>query len=209
MDFIPWYVTLMRLLVPISMLRFPLGGMLASMYADIIDWNIIGVNSIQKNAIYQNWDKALDAYSFLFVVLIVRKWEDVWARKIALGFFVYRMVGDAIFWITGWRPILFYFPNVFENFVILCLIIFLITKKQRLDLDFIQKTVMLAILIVPKMIQEYFQHYLGRQPWELYSIGSKFGFHGTLLNLVDPILWVLLLYVLPMGGFLLYLRQKQ
>ncbi len=208
MNFIPWYVTLVRLLVPILILFFPLWGMFASMFADINDWNIIGIDTAQKNAIYQNWDKALDAYSFLFVVWIVRKWEDVWARRVALGFFVYRMVGDAVFWITGWRPTLFIFPNVFENFVILCLIIFGLSKKKQLNFDLIEKIIMLVVLIIPKMIHEYFQHFLGRQPWEIYSIGKWFGLHGTALINIDPILWGTLLYVIPMGGFLLYIRKR-
>ena len=208
MDFIPWYVTLMRLVVPISILRFPLGGMLASMYADAIDWDIIGVTSKQKDLIYQNWDKALDVYALFFVVWMVRKWKDVWARRTALGFFIYRIIGVILFWVTGWRPWLFFFPNVFENFVILCLIIFWLSKKKQLYLDRIQKIMMLIVLIIPKMIQEYFQHFLGRQPWELYSIGSRLGFRGMFLTYVDPVLWVLLLYILPMGGYLLYLRKK-
>lgn len=209
MDFIPWYITLIRLLVPISILRFPLGGTLASMYADASDWDIICVNSTQKNLVYQNWDKALDVYALFFVVWIVNKWKDVWARRTALAFFFYRIVGVIMFWVTGWRPWLFFFPNVFENFVILCLIIFWLSKKKQLYLDRIQKTMMLIVLIIPKMIQEYFQHFLGRQPWELYSIGSRFGFQGALLNSADPVLWVLLLYVLPMSGFLLYLRKRK
>jgi len=207
-SYIPWYLTVIRLIVPISILRFPLLGMLASIEADILDWNFIGVTSGQVNVVYQNWDKAMDFYSYLFVVWIVLHWSDIWARRIALGLFGYRAIGTVLFWITGRPALLFFFPNVFENFVILCLIIFWLSKKKKLNFEPRQKVIMLAVLIIPKMIQEYFQHFLGRQPWELYSLGSWLGLRGTALVVADPLLWGGLLYLVPTLGFLLYIRRK-
>lgn len=208
MIYIPWYFTLVRLIVPISILRFPLLGILASMGADALDWGFIGVTSSGMNTIYQHWDKSMDVYSFLFIVWVVYKWQDIWARKVAFGLFVYRLIGVILFWITGWRSALFFFPNVFENFVILCLIIFWLSKKKKLNLDLRQKTVMLGALIIPKMIHEYFQHLLGRQPWEIYNVGSWLGLNGEVLHHANWILWGGLLYIVPMAGFLLYIKGK-
>lgn len=208
MGYIPWYLTLIRLIIPFFILRFPLFGILASILVDCSDWNIIGVKSSSMDSIYQNWDKAMDLYAFLFIVWVVRQWQDVWARRVALGFFGYRLIGDILFWITGWRQILFFFPNVFENFVILCLIIFWLSKKKGLNFGLWQKTIMLGVLIIPKMIQEYFQHFLGLQPWEIYNFGSWLGFNGAVLDQANWILWGVLLYVVPMAGFLQYTRSK-
>ena len=161
------------------------------------------------DSIYQNWDKAMDLYASLFIVWIVRQWHDVWARRVALGFFGYRLIGVILFWLTGWRPILFFFPNVFENFVILCLAIFWLTKKKTLNLDPLHKAIMLGVLIIPKMTQEYFQHFLGLQPWEIYSFGSWLGFKGAVSHQADWIFWGVLLYLVPMVGFLLYSRRNR
>lgn len=206
MSYIPWYVTLVRLIVPFSILRFPLLGILASIAADGSDWNIIGVTSSGIYTVYLYWDKIMDSYSFLFIVWVVLQWQDVWARKIALGLFGYRIIGLVLFLITGWRPIFFFFPNVFENFVILCLVIFWLSKKKKLNFNPLHKAVMLGVLIIPKMIQEYFQHFLGHQPWEIYSFGSWMGFRGMALNFADSFSWVVLLYLIPMAGFILYTK---
>lgn len=206
MNSIPWYLTLVRLIVPISILRFPLFGILASIYVDSADWKVIGVTSDNLDYIYQNWDKAMDLYSFLFILWIVYKWKDTWARNTAFGFFIYRMLGDVLFWITSWKPIFFFFPNVFENFVILCLVTFWLTKKKKLNFSLVQKTIMLGVLIIPKLINEYFQHLLDQQPWETYSFGSLFGFTGPVLAQVNWILWGILLYIVPALGFLLFAK---
>lgn len=209
MIYIPWYLTLVRLIIPISILRFPLVGILASIIADALDWIFVGVTSNQMNAIYQNWDKAMDVYSFLFIVWVVYQWQDIWARRIALELFGYRLIGVILFWITGWRATLFFFPNVFENFVIVCLILFWLSKKKKLNFGQLDKAIMLGILIIPKMIHEYFQHFLTRQPWEIYSFDSWLGFRGTALTHIDPLLWGGLLYIIPMAGFLLYNRRRK
>lgn len=196
------------MIVPITILRFPLLGILASIVADASDWMFIGVTSSEMNTMYQNWDKAMDLYSLLFIVWIVLKWKDVWAKRMALGFFGYRAIGDILLWTTGWRPILFFFPNVFENFVILCLIIFWLSKKKKLSFGQLDKTIMLGVLIIPKMIHEYFQHFLARQPWEIFSFGDRFGFQGWAAHQADLFLWIGLLYIVPMAGFLLYTKDK-
>lgn len=208
MSYIPWYVTLVRLIVPILILRFPLLGMLSSILADASDWYFIGVTSDTISVAYQKWDKMMDLYSYLFIAWIVLKWQDIWAKKVALGFFAYRMFGEVLFQITGWRPILFFFPNVFENFVIVCLIIFWLSKKKTFSFSPLHKTLMLSILIVPKMIHEYFLHVLSRQPWEIYNIGSWLGFKDAALINANSFIWISLLYVLPIGAFLLYTKRK-
>jgi len=202
------YLTIIRLVIPFAILRLPLFGILASIWVDSSDWDIIGVKSSDMDKIYQNWDKAMDLYAFLFIVWVVCQWKDVWAKRVALGFFGYRLIGDILFWITGWRPILFFFPNVFENFVILCLIIFWLSKKRELNFSPLNKTTMLIVLVIPKMIHEYFQHFLGRQPWEIYPFGNWLGLSGFWAHQADWILWGTLLYVLPMVGFLLYSKNK-
>lgn len=150
----------------------------------------------------------MDLYSFLFIAWVVHLWTDIWARKVAFGLFAYRLIGVILFWITGWRPVLFFFPNVFENFVILCLIIFWLFKKNKLNFNPVHKTIMLGILIIPKMIHEYFQHLLGRQPWEIYNFANWLGLEGGVLNHANWILWGGLLYLVPMAGFLMYSKEK-
>ncbi len=203
MNVIPWYVTAVRLLVPVSILRWPLWGLLASSVADMYDWKFIHVITDQETATYQAWDKAMDLYYWLFILWIVRLWKESWARKMAVGLFSYRLVGMVLYWLTKWRSLLVIFPNVFENFVIWCLVLFMLTKKETLSLTFQQKIVMLSLLTIPKLIHEYFLHFLTRQPWELYDIGRWMGLSGIVQEYVNYFAWGGLLYLVPLVGFLL------
>ena len=151
----------------------------------------------------------MDSYAFLFIIWVVWHWKDAWARRVALGLFGFRILGVILFWITGTRAMLFFFPNVFENFVIVCLLLFGMSKKKTLDIKPVQKVLMLSILSIAKFAQEFFQHFLDRQLWEIYSFGSWLGFQGMALYLVNPFLWGILLYAVPIGGFLLYIRRTK
>lgn len=202
MDLIPWYVTIVRLLVPFLILKYPFLGMIANILVDMGDWNFIHVVTIKNNLVYQNWDKFFDIYSWLFVLYVIRFWSDMWAKKMAIFFFVYRAIGVALFWMTGIGSILFYFPNVFENFVIVCLLIFYIRQRRKLGINVSQKYLLLGLLVIPKLIHEYFQHYLGYQPWELYDIGLWVGLDGLIKHYFNLFAWGSLLYVLPISAIL-------
>ena len=208
MNVIPWYVTVVRLLVPASILSWPLWGLLASTVVDMSDWEFVHVVTDQDMVVYQAWDKAMDLYYWLFALWIVRSWKDSWARKVAVGLFSYRVVGMVLYWLTQWRFLLVIFPNVFENFVIWCLVLFMLTKKEKLFLTYLQKIAMLIALIIPKLIHEYFQHFLTRHPWELYDVGSWMGWGGIVQEYVNYFAWGGLFYVAPLAGFLLLYRKK-
>jgi len=208
MNVVPWFVTATRLIVPFSILRWQLGGILVSIVVDLYDWKFVHVVTDEDMVVYQAWDKALDLYYWLFIVwIIVRSWKDAWAKKMALGFFGYRIFGMGLFWLTKWRPLLFFFPNIFENFVIWCLILFLLTKKEKLVLTFGQKATMISALIIPKLTHEYFQHFLGSQPWEMYNLGSWLGLTGFFQEYFNYFSWGGLFYIVPLGGFLFFNRK--
>ena len=85
-------------------------------------------------------------------------------RILSLGLFAFRVVGVVAFEVTNWRPLLFVFPNLFENWFLFVLIvnrfvprIELRTRRQCLP--------WLAALYVPKLAQEYLLHIAGAQPW--------------------------------------------
>ena len=59
------------------------------------------------------------------------------------------------------------------------------------------------------MITEYFQHLLGLMPWEIFSFGNWLGFGSWMANQIDVVLWVGLLYVIPMGGLIMLTKVKR
>lgn len=150
-------VIVLRLLVPLSIFRFPLGGGLSSIFLDGLDWwiNIFGIANIHQG--YQNLDKILDIYYLAIEVIVVSKWIDKRVKSIAWGLFVYRLFGVVLFELTGKGIFLFIFPNVFESlflFYMACRKI--LGREANIPAGLLYFC--LVVLLIPKMVQEYSQH---------------------------------------------------
>ena len=154
-------VILIRLVVPLSILRWPLiGGMLAIL-ADISDvfilekfgWGIFAGES------YHVFDKSLDAYYLGLECWVAAHWQDARASRIAVGLFAMRVAGLVVFQTTGSRAAFVAAPNVFENVYLLWFL--LPGLRSRLGL-------LLVIAAVPKVVQEILMHYWQFGTWEYF-----------------------------------------
>jgi len=182
-------IILLRLLTPLTIFHLPLFGGIASMFLDGIDWsvNIFNIPNIHAN--YVVLDKLLDIYYLAIEGYVVLKWKSLLAKKIGLGLFALRSVGIILFELTGHEFLLFYFPNIFENFFLFYVaVIFLLKKEPRLSA--IAQWISLIILAVPKLIQEYVMHVQLITNWQVITIpGTRFKYD----NLYGQLLIVLLL----------------
>jgi hypothetical protein len=159
---IAFIVVLIRLLIPFSILRFPFGGALLSIAADTFDISILrafGWGFLNETN-YQAVDKLLDTYYLFFAFYVALKWQERWARKTSIILFSWRFIGVLIFEITGVRKLLFFAPNIFENFYILFLGTPKIFKKFKTAIkrNFI---LLLIVAAITKLPQEYIMHFLG------------------------------------------------
>ncbi len=158
---IAFVVVLIRLLTPFSILRWPFGGVLLSIAADAFDITVLRAFGwgFLNEASYQAVDKVFDMYYLSFAFYVSLKWKDLLAKKTSVILFIWRFIGAALFEITGGRKLLFFAPNIFENFYILAVGIPKISPKFRLD----SKKKLAAILLiagVPKIAQEYIMHFM-------------------------------------------------
>ncbi len=154
-------VIFIRLLVPLSIPRWPLAGALISMMVDMYDINVLswlGWGTLDAES-YQQFDKVLDMYYLSFELYVSqRRWPDKLARKASLVLFLWRLAGFAAFEMTHIRKFLVFGPNIFENFYLL------VTTMRRFSPAFhINKVWKLAVLILisgfPKILQEYKKHF--------------------------------------------------
>jgi len=197
---IPWYVTLVRLTVPLLIFKWPLWGVLASALVDLKDWNFINFANPSDYIFYQNWDKALDIYYLTIAVITTYKWKDKIAQKLAVGLFFYRLTGDVLFWTTQNRTFLFLFPNFFESFFVFYLLYGFIFKKVKLFTSPKIFAVIFIFLGIPKIIHEYFLHVIQKQPWQFYSLGNAdLNFYAQALAI----------YILPFILSLYFTRKVQ
>jgi len=202
-------LTLIRLIVPFSILKWPLPGILLSNLADLYDWQFAPVHNAADMKLYQTWDKAMDLYYWLFALVIVFRWKDIWAKRIAVGLFLYRIAGMGLFFVTGARSALFFFPNIFENFVILYLSYAFIFKDKLMFKTKRDAVLVLALLAIPKIIHEYYLHFLEHQPWEYYNVGQFFGLTGFFEEYTNYFAWGGLFYIIPFIILFFYFRRQK
>ena len=191
-------LTLLRLLIPTLMLQWPLFGVLFSTFADAYDWKLFPFSHTSDYFTYQRWDKALDLYYLFFALAITRSWENIPVRRIAAILFLYRLTGALLFFVTGWRAVLLLFPNFFENFVIFYLLYMKLFKQTKLFISPYLTAVLFSALIIPKVIHEYFIHYVLKQPWEIYNVGEYVQLSGWAQEHVNYAVWGGILYLLPL-----------
>lgn len=159
------FVIALRLIVPLMILKKPLVGGIVAMLLDAFDVVIVelfGPGGMGDH--YHNIDKLLDLYYLGLEAWVALSWTQRLPRITAIVLFVYRLIGVVIFEITGWRPTMFIFPNLFEHWFLFVLICNRYFPHVRLDT---WKRVIgwLVILYIPKIGQEYLLHVAQAQPW--------------------------------------------
>ena len=153
-------VVTIRLLVPLSIFRWPFWGAVASITADALD--IVIITLLQRHAgfpdvwSYHEFDKYLDTYYLLIEVIVAQRWPDL-PRWIASVLFVDRLVGVVLFEITGIRIFLFAFPALIDFFFLF----YTAARQYAPDYELTPRRLFLwlGILLVPKLFQEYTIHY--------------------------------------------------
>jgi len=106
-------IAIWRIVGSLPVLWWPFwGGIFAILVdgSDVFLRNLFGIEGVER---YHTFDKLLDQfYMFLFLVVAMR-WSPT-PRNIAVGLYVFRVVGVIIFEVTGERDALWLFPNLFE-----------------------------------------------------------------------------------------------
>jgi hypothetical protein len=207
---VPIYVTLLRLLTPLTIFKWPLWGVLASSFLDLRDWEFINFKSPSDYVFYQNWDKAMDLYYLTFAFITTLRWKDKIAQKLAFFLFFYRVIGDILFWSTQNRAFLFIFSNFFESFFIFYLLFVFLFKKVKLFTSWKIIWPLLIAIFIPKLVIEYFLHILQKQIWEVYNFSMVLGFPKSYEANVNFFAQGMLLYLFPfiLGFYLVRKIQK-
>jgi hypothetical protein len=164
-------VIALRLILPITILRWPLAGGLLAMLIDALD--VVMVDGLAKalgespefGPFYAQIDKWLDTYYLSLELVVSRRWIEPILRQTAAGLYAWRLIGVILFEITADRPLLVVFPNLFEN-----LFLFVLLARRfapnLLPRTWRQMLVALVLLYIPKAIQEWLLHWEQLHPWQ-------------------------------------------
>lgn len=158
-------IFILRILVPLSIFRFPLLGALASLWVDGMDWNTNFFNLPNLHLYYSQLDKLLDIYYLIIEAFVVLRWRDTLVRNIGLGLFFYRAIGVFLFVITEMSPLLVLFPNIFEGYFIFYLSCSLLLRRKNIHLSKTLAILSVITLTIPKVFQEYWMHVTNPFNW--------------------------------------------
>ncbi len=152
-------IVVLRLVIPLTILRWPLAGGILALAADALDIVFASLVDLGGVASYHQLDKYLDTYYLGLEAIVAQRWLALprWTATLLFG---YRVIGVVLFEVTNVRLFLFVFPALFENFFLFYAV--LLQFFPDYDLTPRRLAMWLAILLVPKMIQEYVLHY---QQW--------------------------------------------
>ena len=153
-----WVVAAARFLLPLTIPRYPLPGIVASLVLDGVDQTIFQQLTSLPLEGYQGYDKALDIY-YLTIAYIstLRNWVNRFAFQVSRFLFYWRLVGVALFELTHLRPLLLIFPNTFEYFFIFYEAYRLRWDPQRTTRKLLIGAVAFIWMLI-KLPQEYWLH---------------------------------------------------
>jgi len=164
--FVPLIVILTRLLIPFLILKKPFWGIILAIIADASDVIILDAFGwgflAGKN--YHLFDKFFDTYYLAFAFYISLAWQETLIRRTSAFLFVWRLLGVIVFEFIHIRQLMFFAPNIFENFYLLIAGIKEFFPKFKIN-TIKRLVIILLIAAVPKIIQEYIMHFLEFPTW--------------------------------------------
>lgn len=150
-------VILFRLLVPLTIFRWPFFGSLLALIADNLDVVILDYLGVKDFGLYNPVDKSLDIYYHLIQGYVSLRWSNLMAKRASLTLLGYRIVGVILYELTQFRILLFIFPNVYELFFL-----FYTGYKRIIGKDpfkTLKSLIFITLLLtIPKLFQEYMLH---------------------------------------------------
>ena len=152
-----WVVVATRFVLPLWIPMFPLPAIVGCLIVDAIDQPIFQTFTHVDLSAYQSYDKALDIFYLSIATLTMyRNWKSLPAIQVGRALFYLRLVGVLAFETTGWRWLLFLFPNAFEYYFIFYEAIRTRWTPARLRPRFY--LVSASVIWILKLPQEYWIH---------------------------------------------------
>ncbi len=149
-------VIALKFLIPPLMLLRPIPSLWANYVLDVIDGDILLSLGMAEN-IYQNVDKFADLVSYVFMFLAGRRWQ---IRKTIAILFVYRFIGQILFFVTGDERIFFLFQNFLEPLMLIYALILFKQKSEKKAYEVYKKHLwkIWGIILIYKVWEEWRIH---------------------------------------------------
>lgn len=164
------FIILVRIVVSLAIVRFPLVCGLLSVWLDGIDWQVNFLHTQNLHATYDLIDKSLDLLTYMVEAFVIaRSWKAGTVKTAGLSLFWYRALGNVLFIVSGNPIILVLFPNVFEGFFLFILCCGFILKREP-AIPNLMVYASIVLLAIPKIVQEYTMHIVTPSDWRFIRI---------------------------------------
>ena len=158
-------IVALKFALPVLILRFPFAAGWANFALDGIDGDLLIPLGL-PNEIYQPVDKISDWVTY--VAMVVVAFRAQWPiRRLILGLFVFRSIGQIAFLLTGEELLLALFPNFLEPLFLVTVSIMAWQRVVRHNPDWQgeafailrrHRWVIGTLIVIYKLQDEYFTH---------------------------------------------------
>jgi hypothetical protein len=148
--------TILRILLPLAIFKFPLFVVITVTFLDAIDGDLASQGVLSKSR-YQLMDKLMDNWWYLWALLYSYFALNNFFVFLSI-LFIYRLVGLGIFLYRKNRSVFMFFPNFFENAFFLFLLTNLFGWRQLVSGNNLFYS--LIVVFILKLLQEYWLHIL-------------------------------------------------
>lgn len=152
-----YIVVALKFIIPALLLWFPFPAAWANYFLDVFDGDILQHFGMEEYT-YQTVDKIADYVSYIFMLILGRRWK---IKKLITALFIYRTIGQALFFITRDELALFYFMNFLEPLVMAYTFLLFKFKSEKKAYASYKKHLVLiwAIIIGYKVFNEWYLHF--------------------------------------------------
>lgn len=161
----------LKFIIPSLMLKFPFTGIWANYFLDIIDGDILRALGLSEGA-YQFFDKLADFVSYIFMLILGLRFR---ISRIVVVLFIYRTIGQVLYFLTGEEIYFFYFQNFLEPLLLIYTYLIFKNQSEKKAFSVYKKHIVLiwGIILVYKIWNEWTLHFANIDLSSLF-----FGFSG-------------------------------
>lgn len=152
-----YFIIALKFFVPALLLWFPFPAAWGNYFLDVIDGDILAQLGMQENT-YQLIDKTADYVSYIFMLIVGLRWR---IRRTILILFIYRTIGQVLFFITRNELFFFYFQNFLEPLVMIYTLLVFLRKSEAKAYGTYKRHFKLiwGIILAYKLWNEWYLHF--------------------------------------------------
>lgn len=152
-----YFFIILKFIIPLFMPFFPFQAVWSNYVLDVVDGDILGALGLPDHT-YQLIDKTADYWSYIFMLIVAWRWK---IRKTALLLFIYRSVGQLLYFTTGNELALFYFQNFLEPLLMIYTLLIFRFKSEAKAYTYYKKhwLIVWSIIVIYKVWNEWMLHF--------------------------------------------------